>query len=36
MLKSLFRRWPELALAVDPSEINGASGPAFGRLIGCR
>ena len=33
-LKSLFRRWPELALAVDPSNI--ASGPVSGRSTGCR
>jgi hypothetical protein len=35
-LKSLFRRWPELTLAVDESEVDGASGPASGRSTTCR
>ena len=28
-LKSLFRRWPDLALAVDPSEITWRKRPGF-------
>jgi cytochrome P450 PksS len=35
-LKSLFRRWPQLALAVDHPRSNGASGPGCGRSIGGR
>ena len=35
-LKSLFQRWPELALAVTHPKSPGESGPASRRSIGCR
>ena len=34
-LKALFKRWPELELAVDESRSGGASGPDCGQSIGC-